>query len=120
VFTTATFIGYLVGRLPGALAATVAIFLPSFLLVAVSGPLIPRLRRSPLAASFLDGVKVASFALMAIVSWQLGRSALVDAPTVALSVASGLLLVRWPGSSSWLVLSGGVVGALLTAAHVSR
>ncbi len=112
VFTTATFIGYLVAGVPGAVAATVAIFLPSFVLVAVSGPLIPRLRRSRFASSFLDGVKVASFALMAVVSWQLGRSALVDAPSVALAVGSGMLLVRWPASSTWLVLGGGVAGAL--------
>src|SRR4030095_8877387 len=68
VFTTATFIGYLLGRTPGALVATLGIFLPAFFFVAISGPLIPRLRASPIAGAFLDGVNVASLALMAVVT----------------------------------------------------
>src|ERR1700676_3333672 len=75
VFTTATFIGYLLGGSAGAVVATVAIFLPAFLLVAVSGPLVARLRRSPAARAFLEGVTVASLALMAVVAWQLGVEA---------------------------------------------
>ena len=82
VFTTATFIGYVVAGLPGALVATIGIFLPSFVLVAVSGPLIPRLRRSDLAGAFLDGLNVASLALMAVVGVRLAKSALVDVPTI--------------------------------------
>ena len=113
VFTTATFIGYLVAGVPGALVATMAIFVPSFILVAASGPLIPRLRRSRLAGRFLDGVKVASFALMALVCWQLGRAALIDVTSVVLALASGALLLRWPSSSTWLVLGSGVAGALV-------
>ncbi|HEY8040170.1 MAG TPA: chromate transporter [Polyangiaceae bacterium] len=112
VFTTATFIGYLVAGGPGAVVATVGIFLPSFLLVAVSGPLIPRLRRSRLAGAFLDGVNVASLALMVVVTLQLARAALVDVTTVALAVASAVLLFRWRVSSVWLVLGGGIVGVL--------
>jgi len=113
VFTTATFIGYVVGGVPGAIAATIGIFLPSFLLVAVSGPLIPRLRRSPVAGAFLDGVNVASLALMAVVGVQLGRAAIVDVPTALLAVASAAALFRWRINSAWLVLGGGLAGALV-------
>jgi chromate transporter len=110
VFTTATFIGYLVAGAPGALVATLGIFLPSFVFVALSGPLIPRLRRSPLAAAFLDGVNVASLALMAVVGAQLGRIALVDVPAGLLALASAVALFRWRVNSAWLVLGGAVVG----------
>jgi chromate transporter len=113
VFTTATFIGYILGGPSAALVATVAIFLPSFLLVAVSGPLIPRLRRSRVTGAFLDGVNVASLALMAVVTWQLGRAALVDGWTVSLAGLAGLLLLRYQINSTWLILAGGLVGWLL-------
>ena len=113
VFTTATFIGYVVAGVPGAVAATIGIFLPSFLLVAVSGPLIPRLRRSPVAGAFLDGVNVASLALMAVVGVQLGRAAIVDVPTGVLAVLSATALFRWRINSAWLVLAGGLAGALV-------
>jgi chromate transport protein ChrA len=85
VFTTATFIGYLLAGPKGALVATVGIFVPAFFLVAISGLALPRLRRSPVAAAVLDGVNAGSLALMAVVTYELGRSAL-DAPTIALAV----------------------------------
>jgi len=110
VFTTATFVGYVLGGAPGAAAATVGIFLPAFVFVALSGPLVPRLRRSPTAGAVLDGVNVASLALMAVVTWQLARSALVDPLTVALAAASALLLVRFRVNSAWLVLGGAAAG----------
>jgi chromate transporter len=110
VFTTATFIGYLLRGPVGALAATIGIFLPGFLLVAISGPLIPRIRESATAGAFLDGVNVASLALMAVVSYQLGRAALVDWWTVLLAVASGVLLFRFRVNSAWLVLGAGTIG----------
>jgi chromate transporter len=110
VFTTATFIGWLLGGPAGAAVATVGIFLPGFLLVAASGRLVPRLRRSPTAAAFLDGLNVASLALMAIVTWQLGRAAIIDVPTAFLAIASALLLLRWEVSSVWLILAGGAIG----------
>ncbi len=113
VFTTATFIGYLLGGGIGAAAATIGIFLPGFLLVAVSGPLIPRLRSSPTAAAALDGVNVASLALMAAVTWQLGRAAVVDAPTALIAVAGAVLLLRYRLNSAWLVLAGGLLGVAL-------
>jgi chromate transporter len=110
VFTTATFIGYVLGGLPGAAVATLGIFLPAFVFVALSGPLVPRLRRSATAGAFLDGVNAASLALMAVVTWRLGRAALVDPTTIALALASGLLLIRYRINSAWLVLAGGLVG----------
>jgi len=112
LFTTATFIGYLLGGFPGGVAATLGIFLPAFVLVAMSGPLVPALRRSALAGAFLDGVNVASLALMAVVSWSLARAALVDATSVILALLSGLLLVGLRVNSAWLVLLGAAVGLL--------
>ncbi|WP_375771634.1 chromate efflux transporter [Archangium gephyra] len=113
VFTTATFIGYVLGGPSGAVVATVGIFLPAFFFVAVSGPLVPRMRRSWVAGAFLDGVNVASLALMATVTWQLGRAALVDVWTVGLALASAVLLIRYRVNSAWLVLGGAVVGLLV-------
>jgi chromate transporter len=116
VFTTATFIGYLLGGLRGAAAATIGIFLPSFIFVAVSGPLIPRLRRSAGAGAFLDGVNAASLALMMVVAIQLARSALIDVPTCLLAAASAALLLRRRVNSAWLVLAGGALGYVLKVA----
>lgn len=115
VFTTATFIGYVLGGGAGAAAATAGIFLPAFVFVALSGPLVRRVRASPVAGAFLDGVNLASLALMAVVSWQLARSAVTDLATAALAVASAVLLFRFRVSSSWLVLGGAAVGPLLLA-----
>jgi chromate transporter len=110
VFTTATFLGYLLRGPVGALVATVGIFLPAFVLVAISGPLIPLLRRSATAGAFLDGVNVASLALMVAVSYQLGRSAIVDWVTAGLAIASAVLLLRFRINSAWLVLGGAAIG----------
>jgi chromate transporter len=110
VFTTATFVGFLLGGHAGAAAATAGIFLPAFFFVAISGPLVARMRRSATMAGFLDGVNAASLALMAVVAWHLGRSAVHDMLTGALAVASAVLLLRYRVNSSWLVLGGAVVG----------
>lgn len=110
VFTTATFIGYLLAGIPGAGVATIGIFLPAFFFVALSGPLVPRLRRSFLAGAFLDGVNVASLALMAVVTCQLARAALCDWLTLTLAVASAVLIIWWRVNSTWLVLAGAAVG----------
>ncbi|HYX90568.1 MAG TPA: chromate transporter, partial [Myxococcaceae bacterium] len=110
VFTTATFIGYLLAGPSGAVVATLGIFLPAFVFVALSGPLVPRLRASPWAGAFLDGVNVASLALMAVVTAQLARAALVDVPTVLIGVVSSLMLLRLQVNSTWLVLGGAVAG----------
>jgi chromate transporter len=108
LFTTATFVGYLLAGGAGAAAATAGIFLPAFVFVAVSGPLVRRIRSSPTAASFLDGVNAASLALMAVVTATLARDALRDLRSIAVAVAA-LLLGRWIGSA-WLVLASAATG----------
>lgn len=115
VFTTATFIGYVLGGARGAAVATMGIFLPAFFFVAASGPLVPRIRRSPIAGAFLDGVNVASLALMAVVTYQLGRAALIDIPTILLALLSAVVLFRFRINSAWLVLGGAIAGWLLYA-----
>ena len=114
VFTTATFIGYILGGFRGAVLATLGIFLPSFFFVSISGPLIPHLRRSPLAGAFLDGVNVGAWALMAAVTLFLGRAAIVDVTTLLLAVASALVLIRYRVNSAWLVIGGGAIGLAIT------
>ena len=114
LFTTATFIGYLLGGPLGAFVATAGIFLPSFIFVALSGPFLPSLRKSSLMGAFLDGVNVAALALMAAVTLELGRAALVDWTTVALALASAGLLLRYRVSSVWLILGAAVSGILST------
>ena len=112
LFTTATFIGYVLGGPLAALVATLGIFLPSFVFVALSGPLLPRLRKSPLAGAFLDGVNVAALALMAAVTWQLGREALVDFLTIVLAALSAVLLLRYRINPAWLILGVALLGFL--------
>ena len=115
VFTTATFIGYVLGGPTAAMVATVGIFLPSFVLVALSGPIVPRLQKSLTARAFLDGVNVASLALMAAVTWQLGTAALVDWLTATLAVAAVILLLRYKINSAWMVLGGAAAGWAIRA-----
>ena len=110
VFTTATFIGYLLAGAPGAVLATVGIFLPAFVFVALSNPLIPRIRQSSWAGPLLDGVNVASLGLMAAVTWQLARAALVDWLTVVIGLVSAVALIRFRVNSVWLVVGGGLLG----------
>ena len=94
------------------MVATIGIFLPSFFLVAIGGPLVPHLRRSPLAGAFLDGVVVASLGLMGVVTWQLLRDAVVDWITLLVAAVSALLLFRYKTNSAWLVLGGAVIGLI--------
>jgi chromate transporter len=112
VFTTATFIGYILGGIPGAVLSTLGIFLPSFIFVAISNPLIPKLRQSTWAGSFLDGVNVASLGLMAAVTWQLGQSAIIDPITLAITVISTFLLVKFDVQSTWLIIGGAIAGLI--------
>ena len=113
VFTTATFIGYIVAGTSGAALSTVAIFLPSFVFVAIVYPLVPRLRGSAWMSAFLDGVNVAAIGLMLAVTWQLGRSAVVDGPSAALALVATILLLRWRINSVWLIAGAGVIGTLI-------
>jgi chromate transporter len=114
VLTTATFIGYMLSGVSGAVAATVGIFLPAFVFVALSGPLVPWLRRSALAGGALDGVNAASLALMAAVSLQIGRVVLADPVSVAIAAASGVMLYLGRVNSSWLILGGALAGWLVS------
>jgi chromate transporter len=115
VLSTATFVGYLLGGSAGAAVATVAIFLPAFFFVSISGPMLPRLRRSPIAGAFLDGVNAGSFALMVAVTWQLGRAAVVDTTTVVLVTSGAIMLLRFRVNSAWLILMGAAAGTLASA-----
>jgi chromate transporter len=112
VFTTATFIGYVLGGLPGALLATLGIFLPSFLFIALIHPVATRLRRSQWTAPLLDGVNVAALALMAGVLIQLGQNALVDVLTWAIAVIAFVILLRFKLNSAWLILAGAAAGLI--------
>jgi len=113
VFTTATFVGWVLGGATGATVATLGIFLPAFVFVAISGPLVPRIRASPVAGAFLDGVNVASLALMAVVTVELARAAVTGWATAALAAVSAVLLLRYRVSSTWLILGGAVLGVAL-------
>jgi chromate transporter len=110
VFTTATFIGYMIGGIGGAIAATIGIFLPGFLFVAASRPLIPRIRGARIAGAVLDGVNVGAVALMIVVTWQLSRAALVDWVTTVIALVSAAMLIGFRLNSAWLVLAGGIIG----------
>ncbi len=113
VFTAATFIGYVLGGAGGAMLATIGIFLPAFIFVAVSSALLPSLRASPRFRAGLAGVNVASLALMAVVTWQMGRAAIDDVPTAGLALVSAGLLFRFRLNSVWLVLGGAAAGLLM-------
>lgn len=113
VFTTATFIGYVLGGTRGAAVATIGIFLPAFIFVAVSGPLVPLIRRSPIAGAFLDGVNACALSLMFVVTCLLARSAIVDIKTILIALVSAFLLFRFRVNSAWLILAGAVVGWIL-------
>ena len=115
VFTTATFIGYLLAGNGGAIAATCGIFLPAFVFVVLVNPFISKLRQSAWASGFLDGVNAASLGLMAAVPWQLGQTALIDGFTIALAILSLVAIFRYRVNSIWLVLTGGVLGIMARA-----
>jgi chromate transporter len=110
LFTAATFIGYVLGGVRGAVVATVGIFLPAFVFVAASGPLLPALRRNAWTAGALDGVNAASIALMAIVTAHLAGAALIDLPTALLAIAAAAVLLTTRLSSAWLVAFGAMAG----------
>jgi chromate transporter len=118
VFTTATFLGYLIAGVPGAVVATVGIFLPSFVLVALIYPFEGRIRRSPWISAFLDGVNVAALALIAGVLVLLGRAAIVDLFTLLLAGVALVILLRFKINSAWLVLAGAVVGTAVHLIHL--
>jgi chromate transporter len=113
LFTTATFIGYVLAGGKGAAIATIGIFLPAFVFVALTAPLVSRLRRSKIAGAFLDGVNAATVALIVFVTWQLARTALVDVPTIVMALVSAAILLRFAINSVWLIAAGAVLGLLV-------
>ena len=114
LFTTATFIGYLVAGNLGAIAGTVGIFLPAFILVPAINPFVVNLRKSTWTAGFLDGVNAASIGLMAAVAWELGRGTLIDIWTIIVAIASLIILLKFPKINlAWLVIAGAAIGWLL-------
>lgn len=117
LFASAAFAGYVIDGLPGAAAASAGIFLPSFVFVTLTHPLVPRLRRSPWAAPFLDGVNVAALALMAVVTFQLAGEVLDGWYTISLFFIGAAVLIRFNPNSAWLVLAG--IGAGLLHAAVT-
>lgn len=110
VFTTATFIGFLLGGFSGGIVATVGIFLPAFVFVALSAPFIHKMRESELMGAFLDGLNVASLTLMAVVTFSLGKAAIINIPTLLLALFSGFLLIRAKVNSAWLIFLGATLG----------
>jgi chromate transporter len=114
LFTAATFIGYILGGTSGALLATLGIFLPSFVFVAISNPLIPKLRKSTWMSSLLDGVNASSLGLMAAVTIQLSLSSLTDLPTVLIAAVSLVLLILYKVNSTWLIAGGALIGFLFS------
>jgi chromate transporter len=113
IFASATFVGYVTGGLKGALLATLGIFLPSFVFIAILYPFIPKLKGSAGARVFLDGINAVTVGLMAAVSWQLARGAIVDAFTAAEAVVGFFMLQRFRINSAWLILGGLVAGFAL-------
>ena len=114
VLSTATFIGYQIQGLWGALAATTGIFLPSFLFVLLLNPMVPKLRSSPLAAGFLDSVNIAAVGIMTAVTFALGKSVLVDWRSwVILVVSVGITFGVKKANALWIVLGGGILGYVL-------
>jgi chromate transporter len=112
VLSTATFIGYLVLGWPGAVLATVGIFLPSFGLVALTSPLVGRLRKTPWAAALLDSVNVAALALIIAVAVRLAREALPGVWAWAMAFVAFGVLSRWSVNPAWIVLAGALIGAV--------
>lgn len=115
VFTTATFVGYLLAGPAGAVVATVGIFIPAFCYVAISAPLVQRLRTSRALGGILDAVVVASLALMAVVTWQLARVSIVDTATTLIALVSLTVLLTTRVNSAWLIAAGAIAGFILKA-----
>ena len=110
LFTTATFVGYLLAGNGGAIAGTLGIFLPSFILILVIGPWVAKIRSSAWARGFLDGVNAASVGLMAVVTYTLGCAAIIDWLTITVALLSSIAIFRFGINSIWLILAGGLVG----------
>ncbi len=109
VFTTATFIGYVLGGIPGAIAATIGIFLPAFVISSFIKPIIPKMRASKWLSAVLDGVNIASLVLMAVVSVKLGAASIVGPITALIFVGSMIGIMRFKINTVWLIVAGGAI-----------
>jgi chromate transporter len=118
VFSTATFIGYILAGGKGAVLATVAIFLPAFILVAFTGPLLPRLRKSKVVSALLDGVNAGSLGLMLAVVLFLACAAIVNLATALAAIGSAILLLRFKVNPTWLIFAGAAFGIINSVLHV--
>lgn len=118
-FTVATFVGYVIAGWKGAALATVGMFLPAFVFVAVTAKYLSRLRKSPIAGAFLDGVNAAAVALMAFVGWQFARETLLSATPIGMAAIAAVLLIRFRVNSAWLILGGALAGLAIRFAHGS-
>jgi chromate transporter len=112
LFTTATFIGYHVAGVAGAIIATVGIFLPGFILVALTNPLIPKMRQSVTLGALLDAANAAAVALMAGVMLEIAQAAIIDPLTIVLALAAAILLIRFRVNATWLIVGGALAGAV--------
>ncbi|MEZ4572464.1 MAG: chromate transporter [Thermomicrobiales bacterium] len=110
VFTTATFVGYVTGGFTGAILATLGIFIPSFIFVALMRPALSRARGRDWTAALLDGVNAAALGLMAAVTRRLGEAAIIDVVTALLAIGALLVLLRFKPNSAWLIIAGAAVG----------
>jgi len=115
LFTTSTFVGYLIGGVPGAVLSTLGIFLPGFVFVAIVSPWVPRIRQNVWLSALLDGVNAAALGLMAGVTVEIAHAALVDGLTLLLTIGAAVLLIRYKVSSTWLIVAGGIIGGLYQA-----
>lgn len=121
VLSTSTFIGYQILGIPGAIVATIGIFLPSFIFVLILNPLIPKLRQSKWTGAFLDAVNVSSVALMVIVTLRLSQTVIfkssgrlpIDIAAILITLISAVLLVRYRLNAAWLVLGGAAIGLVI-------
>lgn len=113
ILTTATFIGYILGGIPGAIVATVGIFLPAFIFVGILNPLVPKLRSSLWAGAFLDAVNVCAVALMLVVTLRLGQAAVTDTTTIIVFVLAAVAALRFKVNSAYVVLGGALLGWVL-------
>jgi chromate transporter len=118
-FTVATFVGYVIAGWRGAALATLGMFMPAFVFVTITAKYLPRLRKSPMAGAFLDGVNAAAVALMAFVGWQFARETLLSVPAIVIAVVAAVLLLRFRVNSAWLTLAGAIAGIVIQLPHFS-
>jgi len=117
-FTVATFVGYVIAGWKGAVLATAGMFLPAFVFVAVTAKYLPKLRKSPMAGTFLDGVNAAAVALMAFVGWQFARETMLSATPIVMATVAMVLVMKFRVNSAWLVLGGALVGMGMRLLHL--